>query len=234
MIEVFTICYNEEVLMPYFLRHYLSFCNHVTIYDNMSTDRSVELCDGNSKVTTIPFKSDDSLRDDMHKNIKNNCWKGSKADWVIVCDFDEFVYNFDGKVAKDYTIISPEWWEMISDHLPTTKGQIYEEINQGIPKGRPAKCLMFRPKFIKEINYAVGAHSLDAKGQVRMLNTNKILTLHYKMLSLKYYLDRTTLLRTRLSEMNKKKGWGFHYNFSEDSIIQYYQDSWRDKKQIPI
>jgi hypothetical protein len=232
-IDVFTLCYNEEVLMPYFLRHYSSFCDHITIYDNMSTDRSVKLAEANPKVTVIPYDSQNTVRDDLYKRIKNTCWKHSKADWVIVCDFDEFVYIKDEKVLKDYTIINPDWWEMISEHLPTTEGQIYEEINQGVLSDS-TKSVMFRPDEIKQINYQPGAHVINPLGRVRILRTSQVLILHYKMLSLKYYLDRVELLRKRLSTINKRKKWGFHYSFSKESIIQFYKDWWRDKKQIPI
>lgn len=233
-IDVFTLCYNEEVLMPYFLRHYLSFCDTVTIYDNKSTDRSIDIAKQNRKVKIISYSSDNSFRDDIHRQIKNTCWKDSKADWVIVVDFDEFVYLVPGDTRMyDSTIIEPCWWDMISDKLPSTKGQIYEEINQGriLPE---SKMVMFRPSFIKDIRYEVGAHTCSPIGDVRLLKTPLISILHYKMLSLDYYLNRTNLLASRLSKMNKSKRWGFHYNFPHEQIVQYYEETWKIKRQISL
>ncbi len=40
-IDVFTTCYNEQIILPYFLKHYKKFANNITVYDNMSTDNSV-------------------------------------------------------------------------------------------------------------------------------------------------------------------------------------------------
>lgn len=233
-IDVFTLCYNEEILMPYFLRHYLSFCDTITIYDNGSTDHSIEIAKQNRKVRVLPFSSDNSFCDDINRDIKNNCWKDSKADWVIVVDFDEFVYLIPGDNRMyDSTIIEPCWWDMISDKLPSTKGQIYEEINQGriLPQ---SKVVMFCPSEIKEINYEVGAHVCHPIGNVQLLNTPLISILHYKMISLDYYLSRTSLLASRLSELNKKEGWGFHYNFDREQIVQYYEETWKIKKQISL
>lgn len=234
-IDVFTICYNEEVLMPYFLRHYSTFCDRITIYDNQSTDRTVEIAKQNSKVKVISYNSDNKIRDDIYRQIKNNCWKQSDADWVIVCDMDEFVYMVPGDTRmNDYTIIKPRWWEMISDHLPETEGQIYEEISYGVPSGRPAKALMFSPKFVKEIGYGVGAHAIHPKGDVRVLETPFINVLHFKMLSLDYFINRFALLRSRLSDLNKQRRWGYHYEFSKEQLTKDYNEAWNNKKQIPV
>jgi hypothetical protein len=231
--EVFAICYNEEVLMPYFLRHYSSFCEHITIYDNCSTDRSVELAQANPKATIIPFESD-GLRDDIHKNIKNTCWKESKADWVIVVDFDEFLVNArGGEVLENYTIVHPGWCEMISENLPTTEGQIYDEINEGIPL-EASKYVMFKPGALRAINYDVGAHTCRPVGDVRILKDPFINIFHYKMLSLDYYLKRVSLLSSRLSPLNRRKRWGYHYDFPQKEIIEFYNTCWRDKKRMPL
>jgi len=42
-IDVFTTCYNEEIILPYFIRHYKQFARNITIYDNMSTDNSINI-----------------------------------------------------------------------------------------------------------------------------------------------------------------------------------------------
>lgn len=233
-IEVYTICYNEEVLMPYFLRHYSTFCDKITIYDNYSTDKTIEIAKSNPKVIIIPYESGNTIRDDIYREIKNNCWKGSKADWVIVVDMDEFIYipHWDPSLSR-FSIIEPSWWEMISDHLPTTEGQLYSEINQGVYSDS-TKRVMFAPKSIQSIGYEVGAHKSRPKGDIRIIKSPSVYLLHYKMLSLEYYLNRTALLSSRLSELNKQKKWGYHYNFSQESIIQFYNDCWRDKKPIPV
>ena len=45
MIEIFTICYNEEIILQKFINHYRTrFPNcEITIYDNMSTDNSRQI-----------------------------------------------------------------------------------------------------------------------------------------------------------------------------------------------
>ena len=102
-IDVFAICYNEEVMLPYFINHYQKMGANITIYDNFSTDRSQEIIT-ESGCTLLTYDSNNQIRDDLYLQIKNNCWKKSKAEWVIVCDIDEFIeVDFN---LNNYTIVT--------------------------------------------------------------------------------------------------------------------------------
>ena len=82
-------------------------------------------------------------------------------------------------------------------------------------------------KFIKEINYSVGAHGchpVEYNNDVKYNDTEYRL-LHYKYLSPTYTVNRHKMFGERLSENNKKKGWGIHYSFSSESIIKYYEET---------
>jgi hypothetical protein len=234
-IEVYAICYNEEVMLPYFLRHYSQICDKIVIYDNYSTDRSEEICRQNPKVEVIKYDSGNQIRDDIYLEIKNNCWKKSAADWVIVCDIDELVTVMKHTSIiplEEHTVVMPDWYEMIGDKLPTTRGQIYEEINQGICHGQTSKCIMFRPGAIKEINYHPGAHGIDAVGDVRVLHTSEMGILHYKHLSLQYVIERHKLFGQRLSEINKINRWGVQYEFSDEQTRAGWQNLWDNRKRV--
>jgi glycosyltransferase involved in cell wall biosynthesis len=216
-IEVYTICHNEEKILPYFLRHYTRFAD-VIIYDNFSTDRSREIA-ASFGARIIDFDSNNQLRDDLQIEIKDNCWKGSKADWVIVGDTDEFVYHKDllqTLKTTRATVISPKLYNMFSEVFPSTEGQIFEEITMGIEGG--AKLNLFRPGEIKSINYSPGCHHADPKGNVIFVDIPSILTLHMKNLSRQYVIERNAYLGPRLSAINKRNGWGYHMKFGAKEI----------------
>jgi hypothetical protein len=181
----------------------------------------------------------DELNDQIHIDIKNNCWKESKADWVIVCDADEFIYhpdivNFLSKTTA--TIFCPRLFNMYSERFPTTEGQIYDEINMGVEGG--GKINLWRPSEIREIDFAVGCHNARPVGNVvfgidsRRTNglfqgkpttpINQILTLHMRYLSKQYLIERSARAGKRLSKLNRQKGWGYHMNFSAEQIGSDY------------
>lgn len=224
-IEAFAICYNEEALLPYYLRHYSEFCDRITIYDNQSTDRSREICLANPKVKVIPYNTGDEIRDDVYLQIKNNCWKGSEAHWVIIGDIDELVYCPDIKArlyGLDYTVIAPELFNMYAKHFPRTKVQIWQEVLLGVPGG--AKMNLFRPDKITNINYDPGCHVAHPEGIVIPGVNTGIKTLHMKYMGLDYYLARTALSNSRLSALNKKLGWGIHYQRTPEELTREFNE----------
>jgi glycosyltransferase involved in cell wall biosynthesis len=232
-IEVYTLANNEERLMPYIIRHYNRFAK-VIILENNSTDQTIEIA--HSLGAEIwSYKIPDELNDQIHVDIKNNCWKNSKADWVIICDADEFVYHRD---IIDYlsntkaTIFCPRLFNMYSEQFPTTGGQIYDEVNRGVEGG--GKINLWRPSEISEINFAVGCHNarpagnvifgIDSRRQQGLFQSgpktpvNQILTLHMRYLSRQYLIERSARAGQRLSALNRKNGWGYHMNFTPERI----------------
>jgi len=208
-IEVFAVCYNEERIMPYFLRHYSQFAK-IFIFDNYSTDRSVEIAQkGGANVSLFDTKG--TFDDGTNLEIKEHCWRDSQADWVIVIDLDEFVYHphiVDFLNKSLGTLIQPNMYEMFTPVFPTTTGQIYEEVISGHPSW--PKINLIQPSQIKEMNYIPGCHLATPKGNVALVNTNEIKTLHMKHLGRQYTIDRNIMYGARLSKRNKKMGWGTH------------------------
>lgn len=221
-IDVYSLCYNEELLLPYFIRHYAKFASNIYIYDNYSTDRSEEIA-RNAGLNIIKFNTNNKFDDVTHMNIKNNCWKSSKADWVIVQDMDEFVYhpNLTEILEKtDATIFDLLMYNMFSLVFPTTTGQIYDEIQMGTPfgpyYGPSRKMLLFRPSQIHEISYTPGCHSANPEGNVKICINTDIKFLHMKFLSKEYYIKKTIMSYERFSDHNKSNGYGSEYLYPDD------------------
>jgi hypothetical protein len=133
---------------------------------------------------------------------------------------------------EGHTVVMPEWFEMISEKLPSARYQIYEEINYGVSLGFASKCIMFRPDAIKEINYLPGAHGINAIGDVRILQTSEMGILHYKYLSLQYVIDRHAMYQARLSDINKQRQWGVHYNNTAQEITDWWHHLWDNKLRV--
>ncbi len=244
-IEVYTLANNEERLMPYIIRHYSRFAK-VIILENNSTDHTIEIAH-EMGAEIWKYNIPDELNDQIHVDIKNNCWKNSKADWVIVCDADEFIYHPDlpGYLSKaNATIFCLRLFNMYSEIFPTTAGQIYDEVNRGVEGG--GKINLWRPSEIHEINFAVGCHNANPAGNVvfgidsrrrqglfqQQKPKNEPLTLHMRYLSKQYLIERSARAGQRLSALNRKNGWGYHMNFTAERIGSDYDNE--IKKSIRV
>ena len=221
-VEVYCICYNEEVLLPYFIKHYYkNFKANITIYDNHSTDNSVKIAK-DMGCSVKSFDTNNQIRDDAYLNIKNNVWKNSKADWVIVCDIDEFLeapFNCD-----NYSILNVTGYEVVGPFFDSRLGVINPAFNKNV---------MFRPNEFKEINYSPGCHSCNPIGNISgSLEMAKLL--HRKWLSPEYVYRKHLVYESRLSDFNKKHAFGKEY---EGTNLQYCKDKFEaiyaQAKQIP-
>lgn len=234
MLTIYTIAYNEKIMLPKFIEWYRDMfpdCK-IVVYDNYSTDNTEKIAiDNNCEV--IKYDSNGEIRDDLYLEIKNNCWKNAETDWVLVCDVDELV-NINEEQLKQETssIISFEGWNLIT--MSDDPDIIDLNLNTGSRAPQYDKYYLFNKSKIKEINYSAGCHSANPQGEVRLSKT-KYLMFHFKSIGLNYMINRHTEFATRMSQQNLKKGWGAHYLDSADTIRnnwKYYQTHPDNKKVL--
>ncbi len=95
-IHVYSIMKNEEKFLPYFLRHYSTFADSIYIFNDNSTDNTVEIAKLNEKVQLLDYNYETGFFDgDVNTCFEKAYKKHSRcvADWVMVVDADEFLYN---------------------------------------------------------------------------------------------------------------------------------------------
>jgi hypothetical protein len=174
------------------------------------------------------------LDDKEYLKIKNHCWKGSEADWVIVCDADEILYFslsvfFPNRLEDGTaTIFKTEGFNVFSNDLPK---ESWREITTGIHDNNYSKLCIFNPKSIKEINYVYGCHEANPVGDVRY--SEEILPLlHYKHVGgPERIADRHALYESRRSDFNKKWKLGHQYAEPREQTIRYFNECL--KKSVP-
>lgn len=228
-IHVYTICWNEEKILPFFIRYYEQFADKIFFYDNESTDSSRRIIEASKKGVYRSYSSENEIRDDLYKYIKNNVWKHSRgvADFVVVVDCDEFVRSKRGlrrdlSLLKTFgvTYIRAQGFDMVTEELDWNSSlQITDIVKNGFPFSRMNKTCIFNPNAIQEINYSAGAHNCYPKGRKRKFDGNfmngllgvNIKLLHYKEMGLDYLMARVEMLKNRLSDYNKENNYGSHY-----------------------
>lgn len=213
MITVYTIAYNEERMLPFFIKWYrdrFPDCR-IVLYDNQSTDNTVKICEDNN-VEVITYFTNGEMRDSALRDIKNNCWKESLTDWVVVCDVDELVDIRPKHLLKAeklrQTVFKGIGYNMVNkDGLDD-----YLLVNTGVRDKGYDKKVVFNKRFVREINYRAGAHAALPYGIVSDCTFRPILY-HFRYMDRQYMIERYKEFASRLSEKNKANNWSFHYKF---------------------
>lgn len=232
-IEAYILTWNESDIIGLVIKHYQKFCDKIIILDNYSSDNTCQIAE--SMGCEVRKFGTQFFDDAENMKVKNNCWRGSQADWVIVCDADEVLLvecdEYDVKIPRTYTcsIIKTYGWQIMSDSMPEDD---ILEITNGYHFSNYSKNIIFSPKHIQEINYNPGAHKCNPIGNVAWSDETLYL-LHYKHIGgLQRTIDRYKAYKKRLSSNNIKNGWGIHYNRSVPSLREEWNERMAKSKQL--
>lgn len=244
IVHYYAVCWNEEAILPWVFDYYGDFVDRFYIYDNYSSDGTERIVNNNPKATLLKFGEEGQFDDSANQAVKNSCWKHSrgKADLVVVCDMDEFLYHKDLKQKLQ---------EMCKHHIsfPTTKGyemysvdwpiydgtkRLPELVKVGVRSEWFDKHIVFDPYKIVDTNFDPGAHHANPTGIVNHGDAGtELKVLHYKYLGLQHLLARHEQLRERLSSYNLANDFGVHYyTVNKEKIEEQYVVGLKSAKQI--
>lgn len=225
-VTISLLTWNEELLLPFALSFYKNrFPNCViNIYDNMSDDRTVEIAKREG-CNVFSYDTGGQIQDAKYLEIKNNCWKDAKTDWVLVGDIDELLdineHSLQHEENLGHTIIKTEGYHLVNKSTDPDNANLYG-MAYGIRAVPMDKSILFNKKFIKEINFDAGCHVCFPVGDVRY-SANHYRLYHYKFIGENYTVNRTLSYGKRLSEFNKSQGWGMHYLMPEKELREWYK-----------
>ena len=227
-VTIYTICFNEEFILPFFIKWYrdrFPDCK-IVVYDNMSTDNTVKIAlENNCEV--IQYDTNNQLSDSKYLEIKNNCWKDATTDWVLVCDVDELLDINSSLLNTDQTLFKSKGYNMCNvEGLDNVL-----DIKHGIEAVQYDKVVCFNKLYIKEINYTPGCHSCNPIGDV-IYTPKRPKLLHMKFLDEDYLVNRYKMFKNRMSEENIKMGWGIQYREEENIIRESFRNHLKQAKEI--
>jgi hypothetical protein len=221
-IHLYTVCWNEIRILPYFLRYYEQFCDAIIIYDNGSDDGSMELIASHPLCKLRHVDSNGEFDEGTMLRVKGQEWKQSRgvADWVISCDIDEILHHpelpqfLEECRGAGVTVPVPSGFQMVSRRFPAHNGQISDVVSAGFRDSFFDKRIIFNPAAIREINYSPGCHWARPDGDVRERIDPALKLLHFKYLGLEYLTARYAALDRRRSQFNRQHGYGDQYSWS--------------------
>jgi hypothetical protein len=227
-INIFILCHNERALLPHTINHYKKYlpsCN-ITIYDNESTDDSVEIakklnCD------VITWTSNNIIDDYKYIEIKNNCWKSVKDGWIIMIDMDEFLCVTENDLTEEFnkgtTILTVKGYEMLGESKTTDLTDIdLQEIKKYRENNYESKSLCFLRNNISEMNYSIGAHLCKPQGTIQY-SSKTYINKHMSYLGLEFIIDKFNK-RFERSEKMRSMGRAYHYNKDTKTVTNDYNN----------
>lgn len=235
-VEVHCIAFNEGETIHLTIKHYQQLFNaHFILYDNHSDDGTPDIA-RSMGCEVRNFGIPGVLDDREYTRLKNNCWRGSSADWVIIIDADEIL--LPNGAIKDILslqgapLLGSLGWQVFSHDLPK---EYWISITNGFYDANYSKDVCFDPKRVKEINYIHGCHVSRPKadyGSVGVLK-NAFTLLHYRNVGgPDRLIKRHELYRSRMSAWNKQWGCGVHYTYNDERRKQEWLEQF--KKSGPL
>ncbi len=238
-IDLYATCWNEERIIPFFLRHYEPLVDRMIIFDDGSDDRSIELLSASPKVELRRLGEGES-RSLVQRTEMNRCWKESRgeADWVIICDMDEHLYHPDLRRYlqecrdRGFTIFDPLGYDMVTAHFPSPHDVLTAVLRRGVQSRSLEKKAVFDPEAVDEINYSPGRHAANPAGRLKFPPERKVRLLHYKHLGLDYVIRRTKELASRKTSFDREQGWSSHYFRPEAEIKNHFDEMLRRAQPV--
>jgi len=225
-IHVFLLCFNESALLPHTVSHYKKYipsCK-ITIYDNESTDNSVEIAN-RLGCSVISWGSDNIINDFKYVEIKNNCWKSIKTGWIIMADMDEFLCVTEDELKEEMkqgvTILNVRGYDMIGESVTTDLADIdLQDICKYVDNHQESKKLCFLRENVNEMNYDIGAHRCNPIGHIKYSSKHYI-NKHMSSLGL-LFLKNKIIQRYNRAHVMRNYGLALHYTEDVSKIEENY------------
>lgn len=209
-IIVFAICYNQADILPFWLRHYTSFADEISVFDEQSNDGSREILQACPRVVLRDWPYQSGIEEDLFLQFAYEWYpRATGYDWVLWVDTDEFLYHPDitGVLAEGIRrrieVIQPWGYNMMHEGLPVDDGrQIWEIARKGVHAPLYSKPVIFRPT--STIRWTRGKHGLENCAP-KVWDDSGIKLLHYRYLGYDYTKRRNAINYERCGLFTKDK-----------------------------
>lgn len=190
-IWVYTSVRDEEHLMPFFLRHYMSFADKVFVEDCGSKDSTKDIVRsaGAELIEDEPWGMDeDRRRNDAEVFVRE---ARDKAEWCICPDADEFVLGqfgkaFDAADEHHFDVLHTTGCTMLGPGFPKDDGrQIYDTWQMGTVSGA-SKPIVVRGG--AHFRWSLGKHFIETPET--KVGTAPLYLLHYRYMGKDYTKHR--------------------------------------------
>jgi hypothetical protein len=233
--HLYTTCWNEADMLPFFFRHYDPWIDRYVVFDNGSTDASLDRLREHPRVEvrSFPWSRAESFVLSQ-QDLYNTVWKESRgaADWVVITAIDEHLHvprqsmkDFLMRCAKaQVTCVPALGYQMLSEDFPQAHETLCITRTRGAPWDLMSKLSLFNPNAVEETRYQTGRHKAYPRGRIVFPGRDELLLLHYKYMGFERTYRRHTQQLSGLRPHDLSKQWGHQYAFSRNELRWRWDD----------
>ena len=214
-IHIFILCYNESVILPHTIAHYRKYLPsaQITIYDNESTDNSVEIA-RNHGCAVISFSSANNQNEYIQQAIRNECWLSLTTGWVLALDMDEWLCITEDQLQEEYergtSVLVIKGVNLIGESQTEDLSDIdLHAIVKAVDHAPEDKCLCFLRDKIQSMSYGVGGHICHPQGHVQY-SERVYINKHMDILGLPFSIKKR-MIRYNRTHLMRQHGMDGHY-----------------------
>lgn len=234
------LCKNEIDILPFVKQYWERLQCDVLVYDNGSTDGSLEYLQSLPYVAVRHFDSD-GQNDPLQKQIKEQAYKEFREfyDIIIISDMDEVFYfenlekELDKMINENHDAMLLPLYSLCEDSKPQyEEGKLLHQLCHKFYKQRMnhmggfnayTKVSIFNTNTVLFLSMSVGQHFVNTIPTQNFMIAEDAFGLHIdKGFGLDYYLEKRRKMGANLSQTNIKCGMAIEYLKSvEDSTKEY-------------
>ncbi|MGV7221690.1 MAG: glycosyltransferase family 2 protein [Nitrospinales bacterium] len=241
--HLYTLCWNEADILEFFFRNYDPWIDQYIIFDDGSTDGSIEFLEAHPKVVLRKWHRkypDSYLMSQL--DWLNTVWKESRgsADWVVIVDMDEhlfvpqtpmtdFLSNYK---SQGITQIPALGFQMLSEEFPERGEHLTHSRTMGKPWADMCKLSIFNPDAIKETNFSEGRHTAIPEGNFKLPSEDELQLFHYKYLDFERTYKKQNSQHKNVGILDTKTM--FSYAWSKKELKEDWDDLLNNSKILSL
>lgn len=207
--------YNEEYLLPWWLKHHKNIFDHGIMINYNSTDKSVELireiC---PSWEIVDSRNQLFSAEDIDREVQD--YEKTVDGYKIALNVTEFLVGNFSKLEilnKELYIPMASMVDENSNFTPDQNEPLTSQCFFGINPQKYFESGSRLLHFNKSINYPTGRHFWNIK------NTEDFLILRYKHSPWnEKFIKRKMQIANKQSLEDLKRGWGFHHQFNLEQL----------------
>lgn len=230
-------------ILPFVRKYWERISADVIVYDNGSTDGSLEYLSDIPYVTIKHFDSD-GQNDVIQKQVKERAYLEykDKYDIIIITDMDEVFYFDDFKAVSrafidgGYNVLMTPIVSLCEDFKPPFSEDKYlhqlchkfykQRMNHMNGFDDYSKLSIFNTKVTDKVEMSVGQHYVKTLPYMRIMLPNNGFNLHIdKGFGLDYKYNVRQRMYANLSQTNKRYGMAIEYADSYEKLEREYKNN---------